>query len=260
MMYQGIMPPLVTPLGADRSTVCERSVERLVESLQPHVSGYITALSSGEGWKLDDNQWQDIARVTKKYAGEMPVFVGILRPATDDVVRLARRAETLGIDGLAITSPFGKRVTQDEILKHYRMVASATDLPLLVYNESDISMNITTFEVLVEIAALTSVVAMKESSGSLALLHMLLDAGLDLAIFQGRENLCLESKGVAGYAMALANVEPQMCLNIWSEPTPERQMEVSEFCSRSGLFEADWFAWIKTMLKARGIIANSAVV
>ena len=259
MIYQGIMPPLVTPLREDGSTICERSVEQLVESLRPHVSGYIAALSSGEGWKLDDNQWYNIAHFTKKYAGEMTVFGGIMRPVTDDVLRLARRAESLGLDGVAITSPFGEMVTQAEILNHYRKVASATDLPLLVYNESDISMNTTDFDVLREIADLDSVVAMKESSGSLELTLKLLDAELDLAIFQGWEPLCLESKGVDGYVMALANVEPQMCLNMLADPTPERQLEVIDFCKRNGLFEADWYAVIKCMLKERGVIANCAV-
>jgi len=258
-MYKGIMPPLVTPLCADGSTICERSVERLVESLRPYVSGYIACLSSGEGWKLDDEQWHNMARFTKKYAGATPVFVGIMRPVTDDVLRLAHRVEDLGVDGLAITSPFGETVTQDEILSHYHKVTSAIDLPILVYNESAISKNSTDFDVLMKIAALDSVVAIKESSGSIALTQKLMKAGLEVAIFQGWEHFCLKSDGVDGYVMALANVEPRMCLKMFETPTLEQQSEIINFCDKNGLFEDDWYAAIKTLLQARGVIAHCAV-
>lgn len=240
--------------------VCKESVERLIASLQAHSSGFIAALSSGEGWKLTDEQWRDMVVYTKTYSGAKPVLAGLMRPTTDEVIMRAKLAEELEVDAIVVTTPFGEAVEQDEILKHYQRVAEFTSLPIFIYNESAVSKNKTSLEVLLQVAAMDAVVGIKESSGSLDMTRALVEAEVDLAVFQGWEDLSYESVGVDGYVMALANLEAGMCLEMFENPTPEQQDKMISFCKENGLFEKDWYSYLKKHLKARGIIQNDRVI
>ncbi|NET62839.1 MAG: dihydrodipicolinate synthase family protein, partial [Symploca sp. SIO2E6] len=91
-MYSGIIPPLVTPLSED-GNVCEESVKNLIAYVRPHVQAIIPALSSGEGWKLSEKQWLDMALFSKRYAKDLPVLIGILAKSTEEVITHAKKLE-----------------------------------------------------------------------------------------------------------------------------------------------------------------------
>ncbi|MGW0901328.1 dihydrodipicolinate synthase family protein, partial [Streptomyces goshikiensis] len=70
-MYSGTIVPLMTPLNDDE-TVDERSTARLIDHVRSEVSGLMPALTSGEGWKLDERQWTDIVTYTVRHSGALP--------------------------------------------------------------------------------------------------------------------------------------------------------------------------------------------
>ena len=72
--------------------------------------------------------------VITKAAGRVPVLIGTGAEDTREVVRLSRRAESLGADGVMIIPPFYSMPTDDEIVHHYKTVANAISPPILVYN------------------------------------------------------------------------------------------------------------------------------
>src|SRR5205814_9742938 len=94
--------------------VCPSSVDALMDSVRPYAQGCVAALSTGEGWLLSDQQWQDIVALTVHHADGMPVWAGALRAGTDDVIALTRRARLLGADAIVVTAPFTPGLTDQE--------------------------------------------------------------------------------------------------------------------------------------------------
>jgi 4-hydroxy-tetrahydrodipicolinate synthase len=258
-MYSGTIVPLVTPLDRD-GVVDPPSVEKLIGSISSEVTALMPALSSGEGWKLSETQWSDMVAATRKYSRGLPVLAGIQLPETGQVIDRARIAKRLGADAVVVTTPFRAEISQDEIYAHYRELREAVDIPLFVYNEAAVSGNTIELSTLLRIFALPDVVGIKESSGSAELTRAIVRAPHTVPVFEGWENLMLEAHGVAGFIGPLANLEPQLCNAMLVDPTPERQAVVDEACRRYGVFEDDWYRWVKQELCKRKVISTDLVV
>jgi len=99
------------------------------------IHGLISLGSTGEFLSLDDDEKALVAEtVITQAAGRVPVLIGTGAEDTREVVRLSRRAEKLGADGVMIIPPFYSTPTDDELVHHYKTVADAIALPIMVYN------------------------------------------------------------------------------------------------------------------------------
>jgi 4-hydroxy-tetrahydrodipicolinate synthase len=257
-MYSGTIVPLITPMNDD-GTVDEQSTARLIDHVRPEVTGLMPALTSGEGWKLDERQWTDIVTYTVRHSGGLPVLAGIQLPETAQVIERARRAVDLGVDAVVITTPFGKDVTQDAITEHYRALRSATSAPIFLYNEEALSGNRIEYDTLLVLCQLPGIVGIKESSGDAAFTRKMAEAGTGVPVFEGWENLITAATGIHGFIGPLANLEPALCNAVLVDPTPDRQAEVNTVCEHYGVFKDDWYRWVKKELHDRGIIATPAI-
>ncbi len=251
--------PLVTPLSAS-GVVSKKSVQRLIESLRGKVDALMPTLSSGEGWKVSEQQWRDMVAYTVEYAGGLPVLAGIQLPDTQAVVDRSRLAAELRVNAIVVTTPFQKDITQEAIYEHYRTLRRNTSLPLFIYNEAAISGNNIELETLLRICQLPDVVGIKESSGSVEFTRGLLARKPGVPIFQGWENLLLQTPGVDGYVMPLANLEPELCQAMLAAPSAERQAQINAVCEQHGLFKEDWYHGLKKELVRRGILETDKVV
>lgn len=253
--YSGTVVPLITPLD-ENGTVDERSVARLIGHVHTEVTGLMPALTSGEGWKLDDRQWQDVVTYTVKHAGGLPVLAGIQLPDTASVIDRARTAAAIGADAIVVTTPFGADVTQDAIVDHYRAIREAVDIPIFLYNEEALSGNRIEFDTLLRICEIPGIVGIKESSGDAAFTRKTAEAGTGIPVFEGWENLLVDARGIDGFIGPLANLEPALCNAMLVDPTPERQAEINAVCERYGVFLDDWYRWVKKELHRRGVISS----
>jgi 4-hydroxy-tetrahydrodipicolinate synthase len=99
------------------------------------IHGLIPLGSTGEFLSLDDDEKVLVAEtVIAQAAGRVPVLIGTGAEDTREVVRQSRRAERLGADGVMIIPPFYSTPTDDELVHHYKTVADAISLPIMVYN------------------------------------------------------------------------------------------------------------------------------
>ncbi len=103
--------------------------------IEEGIHGLISLGSTGEFLSLDDDEKALVAEtVIAQAAGRVPVLIGTGAEDTREVVRLSRRAESLGADGVMIIPPFYSTPTDDELVHHYKTVADAISLPIMVYN------------------------------------------------------------------------------------------------------------------------------
>ncbi len=257
-MIKGIIPPLVTPLDKD-GNVCEQSVKRLIEFVIPYSSALMPTLSSGEGWALSDTQFEDMIRFTVKYS-KLPVFAGVEFKTTEEVLEKAKIAKFLGVQAVVITTPFKKCITQEGIYEHFKKIKDEVNVPIFIYNEHAISGNSINFETIVKICQLGNVIGIKEARGSAVFTQKLVQAKLNIPIFQGWEHLCFASKGVEGYVLPLSNLEPKLCFEMLQHPTPEKQREIDALCKKYNIIGNDWYAWLKKELHQRAIITTEKVI
>lgn len=258
-MYRGLIVPLVTPLE-EGGVVSERSVQTLVNSVRQEATALMPTLSSGEGWRLSEQQWRSMVTYTKAHACGLPVLAGIQLKDTLDVIARARMAMAMGVDAIVVTTPFCRDISQDAIYEHYRALRAEVGAPLFIYNEAAVSGNAIDLETLLRICCMPGVVGIKESSGSAKLIAQLVAANTGVPVFQGWENLLLESPGVDGYVLALANLEPALCNAMLARPSAELQARISAVCDQHGLFRQDWYLWLKKELYRREIIQSENVV
>ena len=259
-MRGGLIVPLVTPVDAS-GQVCGADVAAMVAALAPYADGVVPALSTGEGWALDDRQWSDMVAHTARHAGGLPVLAGVLRPTTTEVVARARRAAELGARAVVASTPFGADMDQEAMVAHYATLAGSGALPVVAYHESAVSRNAMTPETLRRVCELPGVIAVKDSSGDPGCAGQLRAAGSPVPVWQGREEVIGGCGAVDGYVLALANVAPELCARLRREgPTAPSWAglvdEVAAACAEHGVLGEDWYVRIKTTLCQRGIIAD----
>ena len=250
----GVVVPLVTPLDR-QGRVRGDDVARLIDSVRAEVTALTPTLSSGEGWLLTEAQWRDMVTATVRCADGLPVIAGVQLPGTGAVVARTRLAAELGADAVAVTTPFGAGVGQEDIVTHYEQVLDAGS-PVLVYNEEALSGNRIEAGTLARICRLPGVIGLKESSGDPEFTRRLVAAGLEVPVFEGWENLLSQVPGVAGFIGPLANLEPALCTALLRHPTPTLQAEVDKACETYGILRDDWYLHVKRALVARGVIGT----
>jgi 4-hydroxy-tetrahydrodipicolinate synthase len=268
-MFRGVIAALVTPLTAD-GEVARHDVARLIASLRPYVTGVVPALSTGEGWALSTGQWNAMVAASVRAARGLPVLAGALRPTTAGVLELAGAAARHGADAIVATAPYGRDVSQEEMYRHYLALSERAGLPVVVYHEIHVSANSIEPDTLLRVCALPGVVAVKDSAGAPEATERLVAARPGVPILQGLEHLLPRSGDLEGHVVALANVEPELCRQVWwrvsgqpgagTAAAATAAARLTAAIERYGLDRPDWYRVLKTELRRRGILTTDRCV
>lgn len=133
--FRGTYTVMITPFtpeGALDLPALRRFVDWQIEQ---GIHGLIPLGSTGEFLSLSDEEQEAVAETVIRQAdGRVPVLIGTGAEDTREAVRLSRRAERLGADGVMIIPPFYSTPTEDELFHHYRTIADAIGLPIMLYN------------------------------------------------------------------------------------------------------------------------------
>ncbi|MCA3371012.1 MAG: dihydrodipicolinate synthase family protein [Roseomonas sp.] len=134
--FRGTYTVLITPFTADGAAVDYKALERLVDyQITEGVKGLIPLGSTGEFLSVSREERQGIVETVIRAArGRVPVLIGTGAEDTREVVALSREAESQGADGVMIIPPFYSVPTEDELFHHYKTIADAIGIPIMVYN------------------------------------------------------------------------------------------------------------------------------
>lgn len=221
-LVRGIVPPLLTPLTADRELdlpALERLVNHLIDA---GVDGIFALGSSGEVAFLDDDaRGEVLRRVVEFVSGRVPVYAGVIDTQVNRVITHIRQAEAAGVDAVVATAPFYAICGPAEVEAHFRAIAAATDLPVIAY---DIPVCVHTKlspEMLVRLGTDGVLAGVKDSSGddvSFRRLTMLNErAGHPLTLYTGHEAVVDGAylAGADGCVPGLGNVDPAGYVRMW---------------------------------------------
>jgi len=210
--FSGSIVALVTPFRDGK--VDWAALEALIEAqIAGGQSGLVPCGSTGESATLSHEEHTEVVAFTvKRAAGRVPVIAGTGSNATAEAVRLTREAERAGAAGALLISPYYNKPTQAGIVEHYRVVAAATALPLIVYNIPGRTSSTIEPDTLARLGEIPNVVAVKDSTGSLdRIMDTIAACGTCLAVISGDDSLTLPIVGLGGVGAisALANVVPR---------------------------------------------------
>ncbi|MEW6270772.1 MAG: 4-hydroxy-tetrahydrodipicolinate synthase [Thermodesulfobacteriota bacterium] len=208
---RGSMVALATPFkdGAIDYPALEELVEWQIASGQ---KALVPCGSTGESATLThDEHVEVVAAVIRTAAGRVPVIAGTGSNSTAEAIRLTREAERAGAAGALLISPYYNKPTQDGIVEHYRAVANATGLPLIVYNIPGRTGSTIEPQTLARLAEVPRIVGVKEATGSLdRVIDTIAACGDGFAVLSGEDSLTLTTiaMGGVGVISAVANVIP----------------------------------------------------
>jgi len=208
-IISGLWLPLVTPFKD--GAVDFSSYERLIDHyLACGVDGLFPLGTTGEQPALDDDEIDELVeRTVAQVAGRVPVFVGVGGNATHKVEKALGRLERFAFEGIVSVCPYYNRPSQDGLIAHFRAVAAATDRDVLIYNiPYRTAVNLSN-DSLLELAKVSNIVGVKDSSGSIAQsLELLQRKPVDFSVLTGEDALffTMMANGADGGILAASHL------------------------------------------------------
>jgi 4-hydroxy-tetrahydrodipicolinate synthase len=213
-MFQGSMVALVTPM-ADDGRLDLAALDALVEWHVAEGTDAIVAIgTTGEASTLEgEEQFEVVARCVRAAAGRIPVIAGATSNATAHAVQLSRRAEAVGADAVLSAAPYYNKPGQEGLYRHFRAVAEAVSVPVLLYNVPSRTITDILPETVERLAQLPNVKGIKEATGDLKRAQDIRKrCGKDFLLISGDDATAREFmlQGGCGVISVTANVAPKL--------------------------------------------------
>jgi 4-hydroxy-tetrahydrodipicolinate synthase len=224
MQLHGIIPPVVTPFLANEDLDLPRLRWFLDRLLAAGVHGVFVLGTNSEFYALDEEEKQAVVATAVAHVNRRaPVLAGTGAATTREAVRLTRMAEREGADGVSVITPYFIRPNQQELFDHFRRIAEATSLPVVLYNNPStcggLSLDVDTVARLAEIPNIRGV---KDSSGDLQNTQEYVKVVPPrFSVLMGRDTLLFPAllMGARGAVPATANIAPELMVSIYERFT-----------------------------------------
>ena len=256
--YKGVVPAIITPMTSD-GELNEAAFREVMEfNIQAGVHGFWIAGGTGESVLLSDEENNRLAEIAAdQNRGRIVNIMHVGAPTTARAARMAEQASRAGVDAICCVPPFFYNYSDRDVVEHYRVVASAADLPLFAYNLPKSTGVEITPELMEEIQEhVPQLVGLKHSSVNFSNVHAFAKMGLSCFIGNGRLMLPALTIGASGCVDGPLCVAPELWVEIWNaynegdvkraESAQERATEVHGLLTR---FE--FFASAKTLVGER---------
>ena len=211
-LFTGSCVAIVTPMNENGV-----DFDAFGKLLEFHIANKTDAVvvcgTTGEASTMPDAEHLScIEYAVKKVNHRIPVIAGTGSNDTPHAVYLSQSAESLGVDGLLLVTPYYNKTTQKGLIKHFNTIAESVSIPCILYNvPGRTGMNIAP-ETVLELSKTPNIVGIKEASGNISLTAKIAAiCPKDFAIYSGNDDMILPilSLGGKGVISVLANVLPK---------------------------------------------------
>lgn len=212
-MFQGSMVALVTPMHASG----ELDLQGLEDLIERQISAGTTAIvangTTGEEPTLTEAERQRlIKRAVEISAGRVPIIAGTGSNATASTIEQTEQALHLGADACLVVTPYYNRPTQEGLYQHYRALAEAVSIPIIIYNNPARTGCDISAETVGRLSHISNIVALKDASGDVRKLKPFLNAAADRMRFYTGDDpsvLAFMLEGGHGNISVVANIAPE---------------------------------------------------
>ena len=212
-MFQDSIVALVTPFRSGK--VDEAKLRELVEMhVAQGTDGIVPCGTTGESPTLSHDEHKRVVEIVIEAArGRLHVIAGTGSNATSEAIELTGHAKKAGATAALVVNPYYNRPTQEGLYRHFRAVAEAVDIPILLYNIAGrTAVNVETDTLARLVKDCPNIVGVKEASGSLdQMTQVILACGPEFTVLSGDDNLTLPlmSVGGRGVISVIANIVPR---------------------------------------------------
>lgn len=225
--FRGVYTVMITPLDESGAVDLKALAVFTEWQVREGIHGLIPLGSTGEFLSLSEEERDGVARtVIETVAGRVPVLIGAGAEDTRECVRLSRKAEEMGADGVMIIPPFYSTPTDDELVQHYRSIASAISIPIMVYNNPATANVDLKPELVKRIAEIEGCDYIKESTLEVTRVRDIIRlAGDNMTVFGGILGFESFVMGAEGWVAVASNVAPGPMARIFELVADERKID-----------------------------------
>jgi len=247
--FTGVGTALITPFRADGSLdeaavrrLARRQIEAGIHFLSPcGTTGEAPTLSHREKLRV-------VELVVEEAAGRVPVLAGAGGYDTRDVIELAKDLERIGVDGILSVTPYYNKPTQEGLYQHFRAIADATPLKIVLYNvpgRTGVNLEVQTVK---RLSAHPNIVAVKEASANVVqMCDIVANTPDDFMLLSGDDPLIVAVMGIGGRGI--------ICVT--SNQAPAECAQIVELCERGDYAGArKLYNWLLPLVQANFVEAN----
>ena len=202
---------MVTPMTPDGEVDWGSTEKLMAQLVADGVDGIVVTGTTGETSTLTDKEKLQLVTVGKSVAaGKAKIITGGGSNETAHAIELYKASEQAGADGAMVVTPYYNKPTQAGILTHFRLIADATDMPVILYDIPGRTGVPIHYETILRAAKHPNIVAVKDAKGDLMEVSRVLNE-TDLIYFAGDDGNALPTLAIGGVGMisVTANIAPQ---------------------------------------------------
>ncbi len=223
-MFKGSLVATITPMREDGS-IDEKAYAAFCDwQIDEGTNGLVSVGTTGESPTLNHAEHKRIVEIAIEVArGRVPVIAGAGSNSTEEAIDLARHAKEAGADATLVVTPYYNKPTQEGLYLHFKAIADAVDLPMVIYNIPSRSVVDMSVETMARLAKHPNIVGVKDSSANLARpLHTRRTCGAGFCQLSGEDHTAVAflAAGGDGCVSVTANVAPRLCSEMhiaWQE-------------------------------------------
>ena len=271
---RGVIPPVPTIIGADGrfdAAGMGRLIDRLLDS---EINGFLFIGSAGEFTQFSNPVRREIAEFcVKRVAGKRPVIIGTASCATEEVIELSRHAGEIGADAVIVVNPYYLPLSEERLYQHYRNIAEASPLPVLLYNFPTLTGQDLSSELVSRLAVdCPNIVGIKDTVDCLShIRRMIQDVKAvrpDFKVFCGYDEYLLDTlvAGGDGGITGTSNFAPEISCSIYKAygegdfATLQTQMRRIGLLSRLYTMDRPLTGMLKEAIRLCGVDISTALI
>lgn len=220
---KGIITPILTPMNEDESINLEELRAQVDRMIDNGIHGIFPFGTNGEGYILTANEKKSVLEtVVDQCNGRVPVYAGTGTLSTKETIEQSKMAQAAGADILSIITPSFAAASQEELYTHFKTVAEAVDMPIVLYNIPARTGNALAPATVGRLAEIENIIGAKDSSGNFSNILGYIDAGKKKAngkfyTLSGNDQLIIWTllAGATGGIAGCANVHPQTMASVY---------------------------------------------
>jgi 4-hydroxy-tetrahydrodipicolinate synthase len=212
-MIKGSIVAIVTPMFEDGS-IDKDGLRKLIDwHIAEGTDGIVIVGTTGESATVDPAEHGELVELAVKHvAGRIPVIAGTGGNSTAEAIALTRHAREVGADASLQVVPYYNRPTQEGMYRHFKAIAEAVDLPVILYNVPGRTVADMSNETVLRLAPIENIVGIKDATGNVGRgIELIKAAPEGFGIYSGDDPtaMALMFCGAAGNISVTANVAPR---------------------------------------------------
>ena len=211
-LFTGVCTALVTPF-LNREVNYPMVEQLLRRQMEAGIEAVIICGTTGEAPTLSDEEKLSLFRCAKEYAGDqMKIIAGTGSNSTEHTISLSKAAESVGVDGLLVVTPYYNKATPSGLVSHYKAIADAVNIPIILYNvpgRTGVDIQVSVYK---QLSRIPNIAGVKEASADITKITKIIEAcGKNLPIWTGNDEMITPAMalGALGVISVVSNVIPE---------------------------------------------------